>query len=914
MINIGIIGIGYWGEKLVRNFKKLDNVNIKYLCDLKFSEGEGIQDYKEILRDSSIDAVVVATQIPDHYQIVKDSLLSGKNVFCEKMVTSRAEEAKELINLAKEKELILFIDYTFLYSSELREIKKIIDSGKIGKICSVRADRLNYGKFQKDNNVIADLLPHDASILYYLLEDSVKEVLVLASKNLQNDSEDFASLLIKYNLGATANINLSWINYEKERKYQIGGTKGMIIWDDIKTENKIKIIDSSGQSSFPEVESKIEPLHEVCRDFIGKCENRTYWSENNKISLEIAKICGLIDNNSLAKKNILVTGGAGYIGSVAVKELVKAGYAVTVVDSLFRGDSLLEYIKSVAKFYKIDIAKEKEKLEEMFKENNFDAVMHFAAYKSVEESMENPDKYKDNVTGTENILELMARYNVGRIIFSSSAAVYKPADHPLREEDQVGPANIYGETKLECEEKIRDFCQEHKIIYANLRYFNVAGDGGLNYIDPMPENVLPIIMETLTGKRKEFVIFGNDYDSRDGSCLRDYIHVSDLVKAHILALSTLKSMTINLGTSRGYTVLELVKITEEVTGQKLNYKIGPRRAGDPAGLIASYEKAKQIMGWEPQKDVKEMIESASKVYKNLNKKKAVIWIMGARPCLKLALELLYKNFNNKYNYPVLVTTFGRQYSRNFIEKIHQEISPNIKFIELPKLKKPSHIKEEDMFYNRKEIEYVRDSFPKSRIGFLHTNQFVTGLVTEYPEIMKYDYVLKMDDDHFFIKELNFDLFKFMEDNKKLFGVFSLEKNDSPRQRDCQIGLRDLLKKYIKDNNIQPQSEFLDKKGNWDSRISQDPTIWNMSVFKNKNWEEWWSYVNQSGGIYKYRWGDLEIHALYMRMFYPDSAWHDFDFYNKKMIDHGGHGVVHYNMILRKLQLLKRIIFKKKYEK
>ncbi|OGZ17786.1 MAG: UDP-glucose 4-epimerase GalE [Candidatus Nealsonbacteria bacterium RBG_13_37_56] len=316
-------------------------------------------------------------------------------------------------------------------------------------------------------------------------------------------------------------------------------------------------------------------------------------------------------------KNILVTGGAGYIGSVAVKNLVEQGYKVIVVDSLFRGDSLLNYIKSVAKFYKIDIAKEKDKLEEMFKGNNFDAIMHFAAYKSVEESMKNPEKYQDNIIGTENVLELMAKYNINKIIFSSSAAVYNPSDHPLREDDQLDPLNVYGQTKLQCEQKIRDFCQKHKMIYANLRYFNVAGDGELGYVDPMPENVLPIIMETLIGKRKEFIIFGTDYASKDGTCVRDYIHVIDLVRAHILALAIEKSITVNLGTSKGYTVLELAKITEEITGKKLNYRFGPRRAGDPDALVASYQKAKEILNWEPEKDIREMIGSAFKVYEKL---------------------------------------------------------------------------------------------------------------------------------------------------------------------------------------------------------------------------------------------------------------------------------------------------------
>ncbi|OGZ17785.1 MAG: hypothetical protein A2V72_01960 [Candidatus Nealsonbacteria bacterium RBG_13_37_56] len=298
--------------------------------------------------------------------------------------------------------------------------------------------------------------------------------------------------------------------------------------------------------------------------------------------------------------------------------------------------------------------------------------------------------------------------------------------------------------------------------------------------------------------------------------------------------------------------------------------------------------------------------------KNSNKPKAIIWLMGARPCLKLALELLDKNFNNQYQYPVLVTTFGRQYSKRFIKKIHQEISPKIKFIELAKPEIPSHIREEELFYHRKEIDYVRKSFPRSRIGFLHTNQFVAGLAMEFPEIRKYDYVLKMDDDHFFVKKIGFDLFKFMDDNGYKFGAFALEKSDSQRQRDCQIGLRELAKEYIRENNIQLQSRSLDREGDWDSLVSRDPTVWAMSVFRNENWKNWWNRVNQSGGIYKYRWGDLEIHALYLRMYYPDSVWCDFDFYNKGIIKHGGYGMVHWSKFLKKLQFLKRICRKRYY--
>lgn len=300
MINIAIIGIGYWGEKLVRNFKKTDKVKIKYLCDLKYSQEEKdqepkiVNDYKEILKDPAVDAVVVATEIPNHYQIVKESLSAGKNVFVEKALSLNPEQAEELINSAREKKLVLFVDYTFLYSPALKEIKKIIQSGKIGKICFIRGARLNLGKFQKGNDVIADLFSHDISILYYLLEDSPKKVLSLSSKNFQNDSDDYAAILIEYDSGAIANINLSWINYEKERKYYIGGTKGMVVWDDLEPENKIKLIEDSGKISFPKTDLSIEPLSEVCRDFIETCNKKIYFSSNTETSLEAVKIYKLI--------------------------------------------------------------------------------------------------------------------------------------------------------------------------------------------------------------------------------------------------------------------------------------------------------------------------------------------------------------------------------------------------------------------------------------------------------------------------------------------------------------------------------------------------------------------------------------------------------------------------------------------
>lgn len=278
--------------------------------------------------------------------------------------------------------------------------------------------------------------------------------------------------------------------------------------------------------------------------------------------------------------------------------------------------------------------------------------------------------------------------------------------------------------------------------------------------------------------------------------------------------------------------------------------------------------------------------------KNFDKPNAVIWYIASRPCLKINLELLYKNFNNKYQYPVVIFTFGKQYSKRFVRNIHKRINPTIKFIELELPKIPSHIKEEELFYHRKGIPYVRNRFPKSRIGFLHTNQFVAGEVMEHSEMKKYDIALKMDDDTFIMGEIDFDIFKFMKNNNHILGPFAVKKCDYENILQCEIGLRGLLKKYIKENNIKPKSSSLDEDGNWDSLCSYDPTIWDLNIFRNQNWKKWWNCVNQSGGIYKYRWGDLEIHVLYTRMYYPNSAWHNFDFYKKGICKHGGYGPVY----------------------
>jgi len=313
-------------------------------------------------------------------------------------------------------------------------------------------------------------------------------------------------------------------------------------------------------------------------------------------------------------KTILVTGGAGYIGSVAVKSLLEQKYSVVVVDNLSKGSK--ELVDKRAKFYELDLV-DTVSLGKVFAENEIFAVIHFASYKAVEESMVDAAKYSDNIIGTINLLKQMAKNDVKRIIFSSSAAVYgEPKEGVVNEKSPTKPINFYGFTKLEDEKIIQWYSKIYNINYICLRYFNVAGDGGLNYLDPDAKNVLPIIMEVLFGKREKLTVFGDDYPTRDGTCIRDYVDVNDLVDAHILALDVDYNGVINLGTSNGVSVTELIKFTEEVVGKELPVVIGKKRAGDPPMLIASNELAKKILGWEPKRDIKEMITSTYEAYKN----------------------------------------------------------------------------------------------------------------------------------------------------------------------------------------------------------------------------------------------------------------------------------------------------------
>jgi UDP-glucose 4-epimerase len=310
-------------------------------------------------------------------------------------------------------------------------------------------------------------------------------------------------------------------------------------------------------------------------------------------------------------KRILVCGGAGYIGSVCVKRLVERGYDVCVVDNLSKG--IRGLVDSGAKFYEGDLV-DRGFLKSVFDENEFDCVIHFAAYKSVGESMKDAVKYSDNVVGSINLLNQMVASGVKKIIFSSTAAVYGDKDGVVDEEMSVGAINFYGATKLKVEKIMEWYSKIYGIDYVSLRYFNVAGDE-LGYVDPEAENVFPIIMEAINRRREKLEIFGDDYDTEDGTGVRDYVDVRDLVDAHILAIGCDYVGPLNLGSGKGFSVKELVDAFRRISGCDLNVEVVGRREGDPGKLIASNVKAKEILGWEPKYGIDDMVSSTVLAYK-----------------------------------------------------------------------------------------------------------------------------------------------------------------------------------------------------------------------------------------------------------------------------------------------------------
>ncbi|MCA0985142.1 UDP-glucose 4-epimerase GalE [Halobacillus yeomjeoni] len=315
--------------------------------------------------------------------------------------------------------------------------------------------------------------------------------------------------------------------------------------------------------------------------------------------------------------NVLVCGGAGYIGSHAVAELLKAGHEVVILDNLQTGHEGAVFEK--ATFVNGDL-RNIEDLHKLFEHHSIDAVMHFAASSLVGESVEDPLKYyENNVYGTMNLLKVMAAQDVDRIVFSSTAATYgEPEEVPIVETAPTVPTNPYGETKLAVEKMLKWAEQAHGIRHVVLRYFNVAGAHPEFDIgeDHQPEtHLVPIILQVALGQREHISIFGDNYPTPDGTCIRDYIHVIDLVHAHMLALDHLQegkeSSIFNLGNGQGFSVKEMIEAAREVTGHDIPAKLAPRRAGDPAQLIASSAKAQKELGWEPKyTQMKDIIATA----------------------------------------------------------------------------------------------------------------------------------------------------------------------------------------------------------------------------------------------------------------------------------------------------------------
>jgi UDP-glucose 4-epimerase len=322
-------------------------------------------------------------------------------------------------------------------------------------------------------------------------------------------------------------------------------------------------------------------------------------------------------------KKILIIGGAGYIGSHVVKELCDLKHDVTVLDNLSTG--LRSNVDKRAKFIKADIL-DYDILTKKLK--GFDIIFHFAALKNAGISMHDTENYSmNNITGTINILNAMVKNNINKIIFSSSAAVYgTPRYTPLDENHPLNPENFYGFTKLEIERILSWYSKLKSIRFAALRYFNAAGYGTIEGLEQNPGNLIPIIMEVAINKRKYLEVYGNDYDTKDGTGIRDYIHVLDLADAHIKAMDYIinndKDLIINLASEQGHSVLDIIKATEKIIKKKIPYKIVPRRAGDPAIVVATAKLAYKVLGWKAKySDIDNIISTTWNVYKKSTVKK-----------------------------------------------------------------------------------------------------------------------------------------------------------------------------------------------------------------------------------------------------------------------------------------------------
>ena len=317
---------------------------------------------------------------------------------------------------------------------------------------------------------------------------------------------------------------------------------------------------------------------------------------------------------------ILVTGGAGYIGSVVADQLLHAGHTVTVLDNLIMG--WREAVPSAAEFVRADTGDEAA-LDQLFASHKFDAVMHFAALIEAGESVKVPEQYFDNDSlRSLTLLRVMLKNKVSRFVFSSTAAVYgEPKTIPIPEDHPLSPTNAYGESKLIVEQMLSWMHTAHGLRYASLRYFNAAGaTSGRGEAHRSESHLIPLILQVPLGQRAFISIFGTDYPTKDGTCIRDFIHVGDLASAHLLALQGLEkheTLICNLGSGEGFSVRQIVDLARKVTAHPIPAREMPRRAGDPAVLIASSDKIRRLLGWNPRySDVEAIIASAWEWHKS----------------------------------------------------------------------------------------------------------------------------------------------------------------------------------------------------------------------------------------------------------------------------------------------------------
>ena len=326
--------------------------------------------------------------------------------------------------------------------------------------------------------------------------------------------------------------------------------------------------------------------------------NGTYW---RAVSLNREGFTGRCRYNRGMK--VLVTGGAGYIGATTVQALLEAGHDVVVYDNLTNGHA--DAVPKSVKLVQGDVG-DRERLDSLFREHRLEAVLHFAALIEAGESMKVPEKFfRNNSSSTLTLLESMLANRVTKLIFSSTAALYGEPDRiPIREEDTLKPTNAYGESKLLVERMLAWFHRIHRFRYASLRYFNAAGSNGRSGELHNPEShLIPLILQVASGQREHISVFGTDYPTADGTCVRDYIHVTDLANAHVLALEALDShdrLIYNLGNGEGFSVRQVIESVRRITGEPIKVVEAPRRPGDPAVLVASSDKIRKELNWKPK--------------------------------------------------------------------------------------------------------------------------------------------------------------------------------------------------------------------------------------------------------------------------------------------------------------------------